>query len=343
MGDNSFLNGMVQSVQHSGCSIFFITSSVLSLINGKKNRQNSLANALKDEAFQSELQIQKEKYEDIKEAQEWAFKIWLKQQQRKYAQNEISKKLENELLKEELKIFFRDWPLRIAIETINARRLAGNNCGLFLPMNIVIAKHNIGNAKDRLSLLYPNLVDEVKDSLKKLGISDTHIYRFKNETTVRGGAALANIFAMMNSLPTVVIIPTVVDKNNQLSISIGCWNQDSLFPMQRKVIVLEYNASRMSNDKDYCESKFKEIRHVYVTIAAVLNDTYSLIENGLSPVYPSYARDNEIAQFSPDLIDFANNEYGSILEGVKSVRKLCDKANSEIIISEITQSINSLK
>ena len=82
------LGNALDKIQESGCSLFFITSSVMSFLSGKKNRKASLENAEKDESFQRELQRQKERYDDAKEAKERAFRLWIKQKQRQWTAEE---------------------------------------------------------------------------------------------------------------------------------------------------------------------------------------------------------------------------------------------------------------
>ena len=66
----SFIGDVIKDIQDSGCSLFFFTSSALSIYNGEKNRANSWENAIKEQKFQDELLLQKEKYEDMKEAEQ---------------------------------------------------------------------------------------------------------------------------------------------------------------------------------------------------------------------------------------------------------------------------------
>ena len=292
----------------------------------------------------SDFKKQKERYEDSKEAEERAFKLWIKQKQREFVRNEAAKKLACELEKKELQMFFEDWPLEVAIEAINEDRvkLLGQK-GAAL-MNIIIGKHNTGAAKDALAQSYSMLVDEVKVSLKNLGIMETNIYRFKNETTVNGGPALANIFAMMNSMPTTVILPYFNKQMGQFSISVGCWNQDSLFPMQRKIFTIDLDRMRLNNDREYRCRKIDEIKHAYVTIASVLNDTYSLIEEGITPFYPIYAKEYSIATDFPYLVKFACKEYMSLMNmnNIKSVKDLCGMSDTKLIYTNLLNSINAL-
>ena len=66
----TILGKAMTDIQDLGCSWFFVTSSILSILSGREKRNDLLENAQKDEQFQNELQKQKELFEDEKEAQE---------------------------------------------------------------------------------------------------------------------------------------------------------------------------------------------------------------------------------------------------------------------------------
>lgn len=351
MTENSLLGDAIGHIQESGCSMFFLTSSILSLINGKQNRENSIENALKDEAFQRELQKQKELYEDKKEAEDRAFKLWLKQRQREYARIEMVKKLDNDFMKSDLKMFFKDWPLLISVEAINEKRRRTNN-NAPSSLNVIIGKPFIGEANNQLDIIYSKIidVDEIVIELKKIGFNENDIYRFKPDNTVIGGPALANIFAMMSNIPTIVLLPKIDESMNLFNISIGLWNQDALFPMQNKVLELDFNKTRMVNDREYLQLKKEEIIYSYITIATVMNDTYSLVENCREPYYPKYGEIGTIKKVYPRLIDFAKKEYLSLISTENSIAESTDNQNVFYNIFErnrinelVREAINLLK
>ncbi len=57
---------------------------------------------------QRELLTKKNFSEDLKEAEDTAFKLWLRNQRREDARIENAKRLENDLQKSELQMFFKD-------------------------------------------------------------------------------------------------------------------------------------------------------------------------------------------------------------------------------------------
>lgn len=341
MLEDTFLGDAITMMKESGCSTFFVTSSALSIFNAKKNRENSLANAEADEQFQQELERQKELFEDQKEAEEQAFKSWLKHRQREYARIESSKKLETELLKSDLKMFFSDWPLHISINAINEQRK-------YMPkttaaINIIVAKHSTEGAKDIITQLYPSIVDQVKAQLKSVGISEKNIYRFRDGNKITGGPALANIYAMMNCLPTVVILPIVNNLKKSIDFCIGCWNQDSLFPLQKKAFSIEYDKILFSSNNNYFDEKIREIVFSISAIAAVLNDTYRLTEGEENILFSTFVRENNLAERFPTLISFAKKEYQSIL--TKVALPVGSSSTSQLTLCEIydNKKVTSIK
>lgn len=339
MEQYSFLGDTIKGIQDSGCSLFFITSSAMSIYNGVKNRDNSWENAQNEQEFQNTLLEQKEKYEDLREAEEKAFKIWLRNKQRDFVRIESSTRLENDLAKAELQMFFSDWPLQIAIETINEKRKTFDANKETAALNIVVGKYNVGPAKDAISKCYTTVVNDIKALLKEVGIREMNVLRFKENTNVVGGAALANIYAMMNGFPTLVILPRFVISDNLISLSIGVWNQESLFPMQKEVYQIECNYTRVNSDKSYFLNKLEEIKYAFATISVVINDSYLLLESFEKPKFPKFALEHSIQDKYPKLLSFAKNEYQSILLASKASST---ESNNSVIDELFTVSEKSI-
>ena len=313
MEQNSFLGDAIKGIQDSGCSLFFITSSAMSIYNAVKSRENSWENAQNEQDFQNTLLEQKEKYEDFKEDKEKKFKVWLRNKQRDFVRIESSKRLENDLAKADLQMFFSDWPLQIAIETINEKRKTFDPNKETTALNIVVGKYNIGPANDAISKCYTTIVNDIKTLLKEVGIREMNVLRFKENTNVVGGAALANIYAMMSGFPTLVLLPRFIISDNLISLSIGVWNQESLFPLQKEVYQIECNYTRINSDKSYLLNKLEEIKYAFATISIVINDSYLLVESFEKPKFPKFALEHTIQEKYPNLLSFAKNEYQSII------------------------------
>jgi hypothetical protein len=339
----------------SSCSPFWIASTCLSAFNGWFGRKKQLSTAEDERAFQMELTQLKEQYEDSKEILEVEFKRYLKEIQKENENIQSELKFNLELEKDELKMFVKGWPLKLALQKVQRERETVNS----LPhtLTIIVAKHTGGTKNDILSHIYDGasgIVDNVQNVLKTLGIADNNILRFKENEQVLGGAALANIYSMLSVFPTVVILPRIDKLNNRLNVSVGCWFANSRIPSQRTVFSLDYDDNKMSMSVQYKTEKQKEIEYCYIAIAAVMNDVYSLLVNGTAPQFPSYANSKGLLGQYPLIKDFVRNEYQSIIDKNQTAVILngieCDAMDiifnderKKVIQSYIVNILNSLK
>ena len=302
---------------YEGCSPFFINSSILSLITGKQNRDAAIANAKDDIAFAEQLQKAKEEYEDWKEAEERALKLWLRDQKRDFARKSAYEKLNRDLAEADLKMFFADWPLQISVEAL-LRELCQKS-EKTMPMRFVIGRFYAGSAKDALSSSYPSIVDNVTTLLQEMGITNACVYRFKECPTVVGGPALANIYAMMSSFPVVVIMPAVDNRLKKLQFAVGCWTADSPFPFQKNVLSIDFNQQRVNSDKAYLDATISKVTYACTTLAAVLYDTYNLSEGVYSCAFPKFAAAKTLRNSYPELTDFAIGEFRAFMNPTTEV------------------------
>lgn len=293
-----------------GCSPFFINSSFLSLITGKLNRDGAMANAKDDKEFSELLQANKEKYEDWKEAEDRAIKLWLRSQQRNFARKVAYEKLNNDLAEADLKMFFADWPLQISVEAL----LNGlyQSEGKSLPMRFIIGQLYAGGSKDALSSLYQNIVDNVTTLLKEMGLKDNNVYRFKESPTVVDGPALANIYAIMSTYPVTVIMPAVDSRLKKILFNVGCWTPDSPFPYQKNVLSIDFNRQKANSDKVYLKALVSKFTYACATIAAVLHDTYNLSEGISDCVFPKFAAAKALRIYYPELANYAVGEFRAL-------------------------------
>lgn len=302
-GDNSSI--------WEGCSAFFMTNSALSYYHGKKNREATMEYALQDDNFTKELQRKKEFYEDKKEAEERAFKIWLRNSQREFSKQMAVKKIANDYAEADLKMFFADWPLHISVEALIQKLETQMNDQ---KMCFVIAKAYAGDAKDAFSASYSSLVKKISLLLNEMGLIHNTIYVFKDKPTVVGGPALANIYAVMSNIPTVVMMPSIDNNKKILSLSIGCWTPDSPFPFQKTIFSMDYQLQRMTNDSTYLSACINKFAYACATISAVLNDTYNLTEGEFQCLFPKFALEKALNKNYPEIANLAIAEYSSFID-----------------------------
>jgi hypothetical protein len=306
----------------NSCSSYWLTNILLSFFNGIFSRNKQRKEADKDREFQEMLTKKKIMYEDRKAILDEEFKLRQKEQQREYSniQNELKLELDKE--KDELCLFMKGWPLRLSLHAMQDYR--NSISSIPVALHVVIATHRgndnkVGAPIDYLSSVYDGLVDHVQTILKGFDIPENYILRFKTGVKASGGAALANIFAMMNCIPTIVVMPRVDLPNRKFIISIGCWYTNSKIPSQRRVYIIDYDEVRMRNDSDYQNSKRREIENLYISLILVMNDVYALINRGLYPKYPKYAQDKNILTEYHDIASFMYNEYQSLIDQTQNM------------------------
>lgn len=319
-------NGYSQESHGSSCSPFWIASTCLSAYNGWIGRKKQISAFHDEQDFQKKLTQIKEEYEDSKEILEISFKRFLKEMQRENENIQSELKFNLELEKDELKMFVKGWPLKLALQKVHEMRESINT--LPTSLLIIVAKHTGGTKNDILSQIYDGasgIVDNVQNTVKSLGIPDSDVLRFKKNEQVLGGAALANIYSMLSAFPTVVILPRIDKLNKRLNISVGCWFANSRIPSQRTVFSIDYDDGKMSMSVQYKEKKQKEIEFSYISIASVMNDVYSLLVNGQEPQFPQFAKAKGILNQYPAIRKFVRNEYASII----------DKKQTSVIIAGV--------
>lgn len=326
---NTMLGDGLSFLNETGCSLFFVTSSISSMVTGNKNRAKAIDDAIADIEFQEELQRQKEQYEDAKENADIEFKLKMKLIQRQHSREQNCLKLKNDQQLNQLEMLFSGWPLASSVGGILNHV---SSSSIYKPnLNVVIGRVYTESDKDPISLTYKDpagmskgITDIVIDTLSELGFTKDRLHLMNDKCQLYGGALFANIFAVMHSLPTIVISPTVYD--GKLHFNIGCWNQDSSFPYQDDVLIMDYNSTKAKSESPYKESKIKEYIQSVVAIAAVFNDTFLLSEGRMSDVhYLVYAKNNHIYDLFPRIKDFAIKEYSSLLENPQAdILKECD-------------------
>lgn len=353
--DYSVNDNMIGDSAHSsmweGCSAFFMTSSALSYLHGKKNRKVAMEHALQDERFTKELRRQKELNEDKKEAEERAFKIWLRNSQREFSRQMAVKKLSNDLAEADLRMFFADWPLQISVEALVEKQKRQSH---HQNMCFVMAKAYAGDANDAFSRSYSNIVEDTALLLDEIGATHHTIYRFKDKPTIVGGPALANIYAMMSNVPTVVMMPSIDNKKKLLSLSIGCWTPDSPFPFQKTVFSMDYQLQRINNDSAYLHACINKYAYACATVGGVLNDTYLLSEGVQQCLFPQFALDKALNKTYPEIANLAIAEYSSFIDSRNvlyeengdasaAIRELYNDMEREQVVKLITESIKTIK
>lgn len=303
--------------KYTSCSPFWLTNLFLSIYNGRNARCKHLINAEEEHSFQEWHTQQKNQFEETKEALDTAFKLRMAEQQREYASIQSILKLNLQKKQDEVRMFVKGWPLKLSLQAVQTAR----ESQLTIPdaLNILIATHTGGDVdlqSDPLIRIYDGnagIVDHVQTQLASLGIPTQHVLRFEIGKNA-GGAALANIYSMMSSFPSIVIMPRVDSINEKLIISLGYWYPNSRIPSQRKVFTIDYKADWMRENPSYRTEKQIEIETAYVAIAGVMNDVYALLTNSVSPRFPYCTTAKLVANKYPYIADLMRREYQAIID-----------------------------
>lgn len=322
MLQDTLLGDGINFLNETGCSLFFITSSISSMIAGSKNREKALIDVKADIAFQEKLQKEKEKYEDEKEKKEAEFRLKLKFLQRQHSREQNCLKLQDDKKLTELEMLFSGWPLASSIGGL--LDYIKSSSPFNADLNVVIGRVQPETEKDPLFLYYKDPVgtskgisDFVIDTLVGLGYTKERLHLMNDKNQLYGGALFANVFAIMHSLPTIVISPVVYD--NKIHINIGCWNQDSTFPYQEEIFAVDYNVQKAKAEVQYLETKKKELVLMFVAISVVFNETFLLTEGyDVESRFATYSHEQEIKKKYPFILDFALREYNSLLTNIQS-------------------------
>lgn len=312
----------INFLNETGCSLFFLTSSVVSLLTGNKNRDRAFNDAISEIEFEKELQRQKEQFEDAKEAADIVFKLLLKRRQRQHSKEQNYQTLKTKLALNQLNMFFKTWPLASSVNGL--LNYINTTDASNAKLNIVLGKPLSSTSADPIVVNYKDpvaqsngITDRIIDVLKNnLGISKERIHLMNDDCNLYGGSLFANIYAVMHSLPTIVLSPVVYEK--KIHLNIACWNQDSPFPCQNEVMTIEYDSMRSNGESQYKDNKIKEFIQSVIAVAGVFDDTYMLSEGKPTDgKYPSYAKQNDIKAKYPYIIDFALKEYNSLLVNIQ--------------------------
>lgn len=296
-----------QSAFNGSCSPFFLTGIATSTVCGIINQVRALKMAKHDVEFDEKVAEIKEKFADYKADRDIAASVLKKKQKRQHKREEVKKELEKDLNVAELKMFLKDWPL-----VLDAYAILNDSINIETPaLHFIVAPHKPYSDKDPLSLSYNNIVTLVKMNLRKMGISDDLVLTFKPKANHTGGPAIANCFALMQSIPTVMIMPSVSIDGKAIAYSIALWGQESRVPYCQKVFSFEYNKRKMIGDSDYKNETEQRIIKATTTIAAVYNDCYRIIEYNKEALLPKYI-DSLSLNTESYLSDFALREYSSL-------------------------------
>lgn len=296
---------MSDNVFAGGCSPFWGLSTALTFFGAARSRKLALENAKRDILFKKDIADQKEEHANMLKNKELEFQKEL-QIKRQYRKIEAAKALSKDLDMIDLQPFLRAWPLVLDVNTIIQSYYSDHI------LSMVIGRHALFSNTDPLAKYYDCIVEQIKKNLRRLGVKDVNVLPFKQNAKSVGGPALANVFAMMKSIPVIMLMPDISPDKSHIAFNVGIWNQDSCFPLCRKLFAIDYNEALMRNEKKYQNDKIKEIVCSGTTIFGVFRDTFLMLESGKEPSFPEFATEFGLQSY-PALLYFACSEYESLV------------------------------
>ena len=320
----------------SGCSPFFISSSISSMLFGKLNRDNQLENTEERLAFQRQLVESRKKFEDEKFDQELRFKREMLEIGRFYQQIEAKKSFNSEKKKLEFNYFESYWPLRTDIHAVwneNIFSRSGEN------MTVILARHNSLKA----NVDYSNTCDVLEHFSEKLkNVNFKHsAWKFAEQVNVNnnvGGIAQnMNVHYIMQGIPTLIISPMVIGDTLYFDASIWSFGKGLGSFFNRSLFSMPY-------DENEYDSLKEKIRFVQIAIMGIVRDNFMLFEFQKTPMFPLVVEDEKLKKY-PDVQQFVLVQYRELREQITTntnFKELCNSQELDSLQGALQSSIKML-
>ncbi|NVO11902.1 MAG: hypothetical protein HXX16_18235 [Bacteroidales bacterium] len=321
---------------NSGCSPFFISSAISSMLFGKLNYDTQLANSEDRIAFQKQMNLARQKFEDEKFEQELRFKREMLKTGHFFQQIEAKRSFENEKKKLEFNHFESYWPLRIDIHAIWNENIFSKSSP---SLTVILSRYNSPKANND----YSNTCDELERYSEKLqNITFKHsAWKFAEQVNVNynvGGIAQnMNVHYIMQGIPTLIITPQVVGDTLYFDTSIWSFGKGLGSFFNRSMFSMPFAEQEYDQLKD-------KIRFAQIAIMGVVRDNFMLFEFQKPPVFPKVVEQERLDKY-PDVHQFLVTQYGALKEQTTTstdFKAFC--SNRELIdIEQILQtSVNTL-
>lgn len=310
-----------------GCSPFFFTSAITSVVMGEFRNKGMLNNAASSIEFRKALAKMKENEEDMQFALDIAYNKKNIDAGREYQLEEAQKNYDNQQRLLEFNYFTQtSWPLNINVSTIWGINNDYSTC----PMSVFLCKSNHG----LLNRDYNNLCLEHNKNSKGLG--NLVIYENAWNPEYKGGVAQGlNVHYIMQGLPTLLIMPYVIDGKIQLNACMWSFSSTGLASFNHSTLL-----SFDFNEDDYKKGLRDKINEAVFLATGVVRDAYMINEYQAPATLPMLIKDR-FAAIPEDLQKFVIEEYSSMYQNTnKSLfRSMCANGQS---IQSIQSSIMQL-
>ena len=326
----------IEKIMNSGCSPFFISNALSSMLFGEINKDTQLTNTVEQIAFKKQMNLARQKFEDEKFSSELSFKREMLETGRIFQQIEAKRSFENEKKKIEFNFFESYWPLKIDIHAIwNENIFSKSNANL----TVILARYNSPKANND----YSNTCDELERCSEKL-----HNVTFKHSAwklaeqvnvnnNIGGIAQNMNVHYIMQGIPTLVISPQIVGDILYFDVSIwsfgkglGSFHNQSMFSMAY-------------DEKNYDTLKEK-IRFTLIAIMGIIRDSFMSIEFQKPPVFPYLLEKEKLSKY-PDIQQFILSHYEDLSNQISisaDYKVLCNDKEYMAIDNKLKESLTKL-
>ena len=335
---------------NANCGYFWIANSILSTVLGANNRSIQEKAAERNEDFQREMQELKYRAQDEMEREKIAFKRRMLAESRKNRAVESAIAFNNQLKKMQLEAFFENyWPLAPQTSHLLMNKLRENKDTMSdLPLHVVML-HALLNEND-----YKDIEEELKDMEPYIG--DISILKDYCKMKVSGNSVLMNLHYIMGQIPTLVISPKYVEKENMFYFNAAVWEAQATRPLIRPLFSFECDRSLMMKDEDYKKRIKQKILIASTIITGATRDSYALLISGKNPTLPAllenpkykYLKEALLSEEYKDIRQFLFREYenSKIALDEKKVPNLLEAyhpVDVELMKSELEKCISLIK
>jgi hypothetical protein len=298
-----------------GCSPFFITSAVSSAIFGEMNRHKQLETIEETLEFKKQIDTNKREFEDEKFNTELAFKREMLELGRYYQAVETEVVNKNRKQRIEFQYFITNcWPIDLDVFTVlkwNRENMIDHK-GI-APLRVILSRPNQDTGKLN-SDDYKNMCHSLLTNSKELNNIHVLEYSWKEAQNNIGGLAQSmNIHYIMQGIPTLIIIPQLIENTLYFEASMWSFGKGLGSFSHRSLFSMSYNKT------DYNEELKEKIKTVQFSIMGVVRDAYMMMEFHRPAALPSCM--DKIQRY-PDVQSFVLNEYSSMLKQIKSEKRL---------------------
>ncbi len=312
-----------------GCSPFFFTSAMTSVVMGEFRNKGMLENAASSIEFRKALAKIKEAEEDALFELDIAYNKKNIDTGREYQLKESEANHDNRKKIQEFDYFIQtSWPLNIDITTIWGLDKPSD----VYPMSVILCKSN----HDILNNDYKNLCLVHIDKTMKLG--NLVIYEGAWNHKYDGGVAQGlNVHYIMQGLPTLLIMPYVIDGKIQFNVCMWSFSRTGLASFNHNTLLsFDFDESEYKEFESKTQSKINE---TIFLITGVVRDAYMINEYQAPAALPFLIKDR-FTTIPKDLQKFVIDEYSSMYQNTNKpiFTSMCaDDGSLQKIQSSITQ------